>query len=614
MITISLDEAGVFEQSKNSTNLDSETTLIGGILFDDKDIEGEFSAEKHRIEAYYLAVMEKAAQGNEELKLQYPEDLHVRTVKRKGAEWKNTNNVRLVKKTVTTTLPEFMATGTFEGKQLIYNEKELPPRQGEYTICAVVKSEKGKSNLLKEGVGDFFNDAVASNIYYHIASETVEHLIFHNPIYPNITNINLDIATRQTAMLDNDAAAQYEELGHIKNKGEYIGEGQNQFSLMNSDVFRTILTEQMMNEDKRDLKVSKYRVRPIRYYNKKKNADQVFLYLADTICSFITWKIGKDDIKGVTAKAQQLISKKNLIFAYDEADLYFKRAWKYTELKKYYDALKELYKINEMKSEAAELYKKYWSVYIFEKIKEEFDECINKGVMPGAYIEALSELRDSYMTNTLNLNKNTYIFNVLKRIPKKMKVEPKYYKMLYYINDIGVLTGCHEGNLTKAKPYFRKCEKYAASVNIEDYIRTRNRYTNALLDRFEYENAIGVIGVTCDLLEGLYKLSKSKLGNRKSEHFGKIELGKTLSLYGYICSFMNDSTALDYFAKALDLMRDDADNVRITQSYLMHYLIETGDRKGYEEVLENYSGGQTSAESQLNEIVETSKREGGNVN
>ncbi len=603
MITIALDEAGKFEVAKRGGN-DSLTTLIGGILFDDKDVEGEFEAEKKRIEAYYRAIISSVNEQNPELHASYPMDLHSRN-------GKNDHKVKPVKMKISETLPEFLQSGLFEGKALTYEEQELEARNGKYIIGAVVKSSRGKADLLRSELGDFFKDDVASNTYYHMASEVVEHMIFHNPLYPDRVSLNIDIATRQSTLLDEDEAQIYDDLGYKENDKANYGEGIKQYSLMNADVFRTILTEQILNNPKKDLSIDSFKVRAISYYPNKKSKDHVFLYMADSICSFLTWNIEKDDVIEVRNRAQKLMDQKNLIFAYDEVDLYFKRAWQAMEAQNYYDALKEIYQISTMDTPEAKLYQEYWIKYITEKIKEETLAVIQNGRIPYAFSEALTELRNMYMTNALNPVREEYIFNVLSQLKEPLEGDVRYSKLLYYLNDIGVLINCHKGNLKGAEPYFKKCEKYAGAVDLEEYTRTRNRYTNTLLDYFEYESAIGVIRVTLDLLGGLYNLSRQKLGRGKL-CFGKLEYAKTLSQAGQAAAFLRDKEALVFFDEAIELMGDDLANTKITQSYRLQYLIEAEEKEQYVDGMKAYCGEFETLAGQLLALKKMGER--GDVN
>ena len=608
MITISLDEAGVFEKNYNQTGNYSKTTLIGGILFDDLNNDVEISNEMKRIQAYYISVINQANENKKGLEAKYPQDLHYKNMA-------NADKVKYVKDTVRKTLPEFLKNGTFNSKQLLYDGSTLPERKGKYRICAIVKSAQGKSKLLKDSNGSFFNDKVGANTYYHMVSETVEHLIFHNPLinYDDGTvEFNLDIATRLSSYLDDDKAEEYEKLGMIDNKAPYLREGTHQYSIMNSDVFRTILTEQMLEEPEQEIQVSSFKVRSISYKEDDTgNIDQVFLYLADSICSYLTFEIKANDIHTVNERARELTGTKNLIFAYDEVDLYFKRAWKFYEMGEYYDALNNAYSITMLKGKEATIYREYWVDYIGQMIISDIDKEIACGRTPYAFIECLDELRSSYMSNKLNPGAGEYIFKVLEKASKDIKANGQYQRILYQLNDIGVLVNCHKGNLKGAKPYFKKCEKYAGAVDLEEYTRTRNRYTNALLDSFEYAEAIGVIRITLELLGGLYRLSREKLG-RRAVQFGKIEYAKTLSQAGQAAAYLRDKEALGFFDDALALMKDNPANRKITESYRLHYLIEANECDLYLEGMIEYTEGYNTLEGQLNAIKILSER--GDIN
>ena len=603
MITISLDEAGVFEKHYNQTGNYSKTTLIGGVCFDDLNNKDELSNETKRIKAYYNAVMNKVNKRNPGLKAKYPVDLHIKT--------NNGYKVKLVKDIVSQTLPEFLQKGTMDSMSLLYGDETIPERKGEYYICAIVKSAVGKSKLLKCSSSSFFNDDVGANTYYHMASEAVEHFIFHNPLLDykgGTVEFNLDIATRQTSFIDDEASKEYEQLGMRENQRENMEEGLHQYSIMNSDVFRTILFEQMLNEPEQDIQISSFKVRAISYYA---NKNQAFLYLADSICSYLTFEIKANDIHTVNERARELTGTKNLIFAYDEVDLYFKRAWKFYEMGEYYDALNNAYSITMLKGKEATIYREYWVDYIGQMIISDIDKEIACGRTPYAFIECLDELRSSYMSNKLNPGAGEYIFKVLEKASKDIKANGQYQRILYQLNDIGVLVNCHKGNLKGAKPYFKKCEKYAGAVDLEEYTRTRNRYTNALLDSFEYAEAIGVIRITLELLGGLYRLSREKLG-RRAVQFGKIEYAKTLSQAGQAAAYLRDKEALGFFDDALALMKDNPANRKITESYRLHYLIEANECDLYLEGMIEYTEGYNTLEGQLNAIKILSER--GDIN
>jgi tetratricopeptide (TPR) repeat protein len=610
MVTIALDEAGVFETKFHGNMKDSSTTLIGGVFFDDMDSDNEYVNELQRIEAFYRASVEEARKKNPEMKISYPQSLH--------SKGNNDDVVREVKTVVGETLPEFLQKGTFRGDVLKTQDDEIiAERQGSYRICAIVKSAMGKAGLLRPELGNVFKDGAASNLYYHMVSETVERLIFHNPLYPQIGALNLDIATRKSAFLDSETAEQYDELQHSEVEREDLKDGMRQFDLMNADVFRTILTEQMLNEDKKNICVKSFQVRPIRYYPERKNKpdthNQQFLYLADTICSELTFRIGKDDINEVQMRATKLTGEENLIFSYDEVDVYFKRALQALEAGEYYGALKELYCINCMSSNEAKLYQEHWNTFVCNHIKENTKNAVAGGRMPYALVEAIKELRDSYRSNALNPDEATYILTVLKDVAEVIENKERFPEIFYYLNDCAVVSNCHEGNLAAAKPFFEACEELAGAVAFEEYIRTRNRYTTVLLDGFEYEEAISVIKVTLQLLGGLYDVSKNVLGTERRPQLGQIELAKTLSLAGQIASFLKSDEAKGFFDKALRLLEDNRDNYKITESYKLHYLIDSEDKASYLEEMKHYCDDSESLQDQMNQIIEMGRNQSVNM-
>ncbi len=605
MLTLSLDEAGVFEHYAKEKFSDSKTKFIGGLIYDDNGIAGETEKEKRRIVAYYSAVID-TLNNQEEGIFRFPNDIH--------SDGKNNRKVGNAKELINNTLQEFIQAGTFQAKELIdSNGNTFETRKGKYIVCAVVKSTKGKTSEFETGDDSFFNDTKAANLYYHMASEVVEHFIIRNPLYPKISDLSIDVATRESKPFDKKNA-EYMELGFSER--ERIVEKQNMwdeelpdkgtsdkkskeysYALMNGDIFRTILTEQLFDAREKSINICDFKVRSITYRSNRAKS-QAFLYLADSICSYLSCQ-NRDDVSMVFSLANELNPGQNLIFVYDDIDIYFKRAWQDVEIKEYYDALKELYKIKIAKTKEAKIYKDYWIKYIEDEIIKEITIHLSARKDPHALVEALQELRTSYMTNMLVPDEAQYIFKVLERATREIKDEKKYSKILYQLNDVGVVSNCHSGDIKAAVKYFKCCEKYAFSIDLEEYIRTRNRYCNALIDSFDYEDAIKVARVTVELAGGLYELSKKVLGNRRKGQFGKTEYGKTLSQIGQIAAFLQKEDALGFFNDALDLLQDEIANTKITESYKLHYLIDCGKKEEYKLAMVDYNDGVESISNQI---------------
>lgn len=636
MLTIALDEAGVFDAGAEAGK-GSETPLIGGFIFQG-DLD-EVELEKKRIKAYYLAVIKECnEEGNKESNkkneknkkdklLEYPECLHVNK--------DNDKMVGKIKERVKKSLPEYIQTGTYKGKELIREDKkEFPKRQGKYEICAVVKSKEGKKELLKNELGEFFKDGIASNIYFHMASETVSRLVFHNPLYQNETTFNFEIATRESADISREHVEEYAAQGFkmntaMKNKKEkkvsqagmadalkiagcMISE-KNHFSLMNADVFRTILTEQMLTDRKKNLSIANFKVESMQYRKKsdEKDKKQEFMYLSDSVVSYLSYNNNGDGDKSVfretCERANRLTGKnRNLIFAYDCVDVIFEEAWRAVENKQYYDALRIIYELNGLESDEAKYYKKHWKTYIEESIEKDVrTELEETNRVPSAFAKAVETLRNSYLSNTIDTEEAFYIFKRFLRLEDTITDG----KVLYEIHDVGVVAYCHRGDPYHAEPHFEKCEQYQTYVDLEEYARTRNRYVTSLYDNFDYENAIQNTRVTLELLGKLVNLSYEVLGSKSPEQFGKKEYGKTLSLAGQGAAFLRHPDALSFFDHAIEVFVNDTANRKITESYRLHYLIEANEKELYEEGISRYLNRKTGVKEQVKELLSMSVKE-----
>ncbi len=610
MLTIALDEAGVFDTGSEERYTDSKTTLIGGITFGDNGIENEIVNERKRIEAYYRQVIDEVNLSNlGDKNAAFPEDLHV--------NGKNNSTVAKVKEAVKGTLGEFIRAGTYKNSDLSFDGKKLPKREGVYYICAVVKSKNGKSELLQSELGTFFRDGYASNIYFHMMSEAVEHFIFHNPLCRNEQLFRLDIATRISAdITDKDSIEVYESQGYkgneTNNKNTNAGafakamEAANiasannrsqHYGLMNADVFRTIMTEQMLSSEHKKLQIDSFYVDSIRYkYDSKggkkvlRHEDQIFMFLADSVCTYLTYHIGRDDIEDVLGRSGALAGDNILVFSYDEVDEYLKKAIRALESNEFCNALRQSYRIYITKSAESEFYRKKWIPYIEKRIVEYVKEDKRSGERSSVIFEAVQELRNAFLTNRLRIDESFYIFGILEKACETLGDDDIYDEIRYYLSDIGLRAYCHKGEPQKAEEYYKKCVKYASSAKLEEYIRSRNQYSVALLDLFAYEKAIGIIRGTIELTEGLVNLSRTHLQSQANQ-FGKYDLARTLSLAGQCASFMGDGeSAQNYFKEALEIIDDREETRKRTESYWIHYVIDYKKEDDYEFCMKLYTG------------------------
>ncbi|MCR4654890.1 MAG: hypothetical protein K5770_01450 [Lachnospiraceae bacterium] len=568
----------------------SKFTLIGGVIYDDQDSDGDEDAERKRIEAYYRAAVH-SVNGN------FPEDLHY-------GKNRDNENVGKVKKEVSTTLPEFLKKGTYKSRDLCDKKgAALPVRKGKYYICAIVKSTKGKQALLKSEIGDFFRDGIASNIYFHMVSEAVEHFIFHNPYFPEAGKFKLDIAKRESPDIDEDAKNVYLEQGFIEkstDKNAFTKEiDRVHFSLLNADVFRTILSEQMIADGKKSIQIHSMNMISVGYGKKEtKFSGKIFLYLADSVCSQLSYvkenersEITENDIREINNRAFRLTGEDNLIFSYDEADELLKKSLRALETEEFYDSLRYAFKIMASETKESEFYREKWIPFIEKAVTDRIMENPGSGEKTSAVYTAVQELRNAYLTNRLNPEEAFYIFTVLEKSCALLKDSYFVNALRFYINDIGLKAYSHKGDPQRAEIYYEECVKYADAVNIDDYIMMRNQYATSLCDAFDYGKAVRIMGTSIDLLQRIYDVFKAGFEDGDKLFFGKRLLAETYSLAGQCASFMGEEdSAQIYFQSALSLFDSKDDSRKRTESYYLHHLIDSENRIGYLKQMALYCG------------------------
>lgn len=245
MFTYALDEYGDFEGLKNT----NKPIYIGGVIYDDHSIRREEVIERKRIKAYYKSVISEAASiANCTSNFSYPEALHSN-----GDADRDRNVVRPVKEIVKSTLAEFIRRGTYKGNKLQYEDRngtlrDFQDRNGEYYIFIILKSDQGMTRLLSQNANILAKDDYASNLYFHMADELISRLIFNNPLIDDIQEISLDIATRRSALLENNSRLfkEYKKQGY---KAEQAEDGKYQFRLTNPDIYRTVIAKAILEAE-----------------------------------------------------------------------------------------------------------------------------------------------------------------------------------------------------------------------------------------------------------------------------------------------------------------------------------------------------------------------------
>lgn len=598
MLTYALDEYGDFEGLSHVKG----PIYIAGLIYDDHSVNGEDSNERKRIKAYYKSVIEDAASHSPNPSdFSYPEALHSN-----GDKDRDHTVVRPVKEIVRNSIAEFIQDGTYKGDRL----PSIHDRQGEYHIFVILRSDHGMTKLLRENANILAKDDYASNLYFHMADELISRLIFYNPLISNIKKISLDIATRTSVNLskDDNLYKEYTAQGYK----EELKDGKYHFRLTNPDIYRTVIAEEILDAEQPDIEIEKFDVKSIRYKRNPSNNNlpprMEYLYLSDSICSILGHQIVGNNadewLKHILNKVKEITGKsQNLVFGYDEIDNHFSKAWtKYLE-GDYYKALSITFDAGKLQGAFAEYYRDHWFKILENKIVE------NANVSD--FNMAVRKLYETLNNNTLDQDKCFYILGVLERMAPAMEcsfhsLEAK--RILYTLYDIGVTASCHIGDSKRAEAYFDKCRTYAGHVSLDDYLSTRNKLVVFCCDYFDLDQAKVLSDENVTYQELLTDLKKElRLPGVRDDGFEA--MGKVHSQRGQVYAFRRDPRAEGEFCIALSHFAEGSANYKITQSYLLHYYLDSNNREAYLEEATHYFEGNSTLMGQLSYILSEGARQ-----
>ncbi len=593
MLFISLDEQGDFENLGGHN--DRDPMFIGGIIYDDKNVKADLSDEKKRINLYLKAVCA-------EVGATYPRDLHV------GKNY-NHKEVRLVKQKITETLPEFLESGTCrlegneESKKISDRLCKMRKRDGSYHIFALVKYGTDRKELLTQNTSILVREDYASNLYVHMAEDIIERMIFHNPVIESVGKVQLNLATRR-AVLDekelegmslDEKAREYISLGYKEDQDpDHQEKGKRTFILTNGDIYRTAIEREMFDTGKKNIQVESVGVKSIYYGNETDNYRMEFLYMADIICTVLGFELNTNSVQEMIAELEERADRntghsQNLIFAYDAVDTIFKKAWHKLEEEEYFESLRLVYAGLKKNSPYREHYENVWFPVLIERLKKE------KNVT--AYGIALRKYYLLTKENNIDQEELVYIFEKLKEMLGQMELKSDDQKaFLYELYDAGVSAYTHIGDSVKAKECYEKCKECAKYVEIERFLRTRNKLVVFLTDLLLFEDAVSIAQ------ENL--IFQEELMNVRSLIFNKEEVsknyGRTLSQLGQIYTSAHMEEAEETFLKALEQISDKtSQDYYQTESYLLHYYIEMGMKEKYEARAERYFDGEKGLAAQF---------------
>lgn len=578
MITISLDEQGVFENNNLPTG---DIVMIAGIVYDDLGDTTDLEREKKRIKTYFSKICQS-------FNAIYPRALHVGH----GQDSK----VGLVKREYANTLGDFLKHGRYKGIEV--SSPDGIKRSGCYYVFALVKSRNGKKTLISSNVSNLINESNASNLYMHMVEDTVSRLLFYNNIFVDKEEVSLDLATRVYKGVPGEDLTNHTDVGY---RTQTVNDGELVF-LTNSDVFRTALERDMLYESENDIDVKNLVARSINYNTP--DAGHEMLYLADAVCTCLGYKndYGKNKpyLTKIWNKMKMLSDERRLIFAYDEVDTSFTEAWRCAENGDIYKALSVEYDALNYGNEVSDFYSQVWEKELFCRITKKVDV--------SSFSTAVRKFAQSTRNNNLSQNKLIFVFDKLEVLASQIDFGNEQDKaILYELYDSGVSTYNHVGWPEKARLYAEKCSEYTKYIGIERELRNRNKIAVGLCDSFRYDEACKIIEDSYLYCQAIFEAQKKLLGENNS--YNALVYGIVASQLGQIYSFMNDTRAEDMFLQALNLFDKGTADYYITESYLLHYYLSIRNIEKYEYYAKEYFGGNSELQNQLEYlIVEGSER------
>ena len=396
---------------------------------------------------------------------------------------------------------------------------------------------------------------------------------------------------------------QYEQLGFKavqREPGKNVGV--TEYILTNPDNYRTALEREMLSCNQEKILVDRIAVKSIYYENRCSGMD--FLYLADAICSFLGFKLQgnspSDWIEQFYVRSKNINgNSENIIWAYDEIDDYFFKAWKCLEDKDYYRALSIAFDGSKYNSEITPFYVKIWFEYINQYVVKQTD--------PSAFSLAVKKYHNSVLNNNLNQEKLVYVFENLEKMSHNIIFASKKEEAeLYDLYNSGLSAYIHNSKLPEAEKCFEKIKEYAEYVVTEAYLRTRNKMVVFLCDNLKFDEALKLADENVTYHDLLSAMKKEMFGETFTE---ALNHAIALSQRAQVYAFLNDERAEKDFLVALEMLDEGTPDRYITQSYLLHYYLCQRMKEKYEEIAAEYFGNKSSLIEQFNYIAKEGSQE-----
>ena len=629
MYTIAFDETTNFETLKTGTQK-KEPVMLAGIIYNDNSEIGYkkggkiIDSERERIILYYKAVCESAGTT-------FPKDLH--------SNGSNRIEEKKTKEEIEQTLGEFIKKGTYRGQELLFSDGNnnivenggtALHRDGTYQIVCILKTPGASAELIEN---DVQRDDIASNLYLNMVQEYIKKGVFYNlNITESRPSVVFNIPSRKLEKKMVEGQDNYNRYGY----GTYLKpadkrkEGDKDkyfFKITDEGYYHALITE---FSDLRKISVKEIFTKSISY-TPKQLLKQAFLFLADSVCSILSFKNEEPYDQDIRKRMNSLNnSKRNLFFYYEGRDDFYDKAVRAYIRKDMITALAEVYNGRHWSEPVVKsYYRKKWYAIIEKKVLNAMD-C-------GILIKSIDELDRYRYSDNLEQEKLLYMLDVLEKAEDATVIDNRYR---FKLADIGISAYTHTGNPQMAKEYFLKCMKYQDDIDTDDLQRAQIRYITTLNDLFAFEQArdyaLGLFGININkqhaelekkkkliqrVIEALLSKGSKKTQNPLDderdqvisllpERVSRPNMYKILSSLGQTYAFMKDPLAEYCFTKAINDIQYAPDS-SITRSFLLHWYIDNRDEANYRKHSLDYFNRHVDLNDQLSYLIEegSKKRE-----
>ena len=332
-----------------------------------------------------------------------------------------------------------------------------------------------------------------------------------------------------------------------------------------------------------------------------------FLYLSNFLCGHFSYYGKLHTLVNDTSRFETIRKltdelnggAPNLLFVYDDVDINYEQAMIDFCRQNYVAALSSMYDGAHGDSKFAEFYRTEWFPHIEELIHGEMDI---RGIK-----RAIQDLADYADDINCNANKLAYMFKHLEQLVINLENEDLLDgRIAYAFYDTGMTAFNHVGNSSLSEYCFTECRHWSRYVPIEDYLLTLKRHAVTFVDCYLYKDALQISRDIVSMEEHIQTLRAKLYG---SDISASISLGQAYSQLGQVYAYLQDPDAETFFKKALSIFDDKSSDAYRTQSYLLHYYIEAGDKASYEQLAVDYFGDNHTLADQLSYIQSLPEQE-----